>query len=846
MTPGEGPALRVGLRLPQYATTWPDLRDAAIRAESLGFASAWLNDHLWTPGRLSRDDAFDVFTGLAAVAAVTDRIALGTAVMSASYRPAPLAAKMSSVVDVISGGRLILGIGTGSDKGEHQAYGYPFPEPKERTAGLMQALDVIEAMWSQPDGATLDGLLDDAPCNPPVMSSPRPPILIAAHKRRLLQVAGTRGDGIFAAFLEPDDLRARVAIAREAREQAGIDSPLRVAVYIYALPVRHHDEALEWIAPEAEALGNKPASYLKWLPSRGLAASPEEIAAELARFAEAGATDAVLVLPNRVPPEAIDALAEVMRPSTTVTVTAPGEGQSPTSVIPPQNGRSEAPSTRAVAVTGTGGVTVTANLVDLLVEQHRRAGRGAHPAVSDEEGTWDFDALSAAMRRAAGALRAAGLRRGQHVAVVNRDGRHWVQAVLGIAAAGGVAIPLDPGMDPELLASVLDDAAVSIVVADDPVPAGPWRVMHPEQLDAARPVPITPVDADDLAYVVYSSGSTGKPKGAMHAHRDMRMSVEGYAADVLALGPGDTCHAVSRGYTSLGFGNGFFRPLGRGAHLVQTRTKPNVRTVIHACEAHGVTVLSGVPTFWAQLTEFLSRHPDLHDAIATVRLGVSSGDSLPGPVLTRLREVIPGLDVLEGFGCSEASNIVLSTRPGDDLPGRLGRAVPGAEVSLRDEDGRPVPPGTPGQLWIRSESNTTGYWRRTDLTRDLLHGEWVRMSDMLVEEDGVFRHVGRADDLFKVDAKFVSPVQVEGVIHDHPAVAEVAVVGRADDKGLMRVVAVIVPRDGTDTEAAEHEIRQSVAHALGAYSAPSVIEWRDELPRLASGKVARRVLREGP
>ena len=81
MTPGEGPGLRVGLRLPQYASTWPDLRDAAIRAESLGFASAWLNDHLWTPGRLSRDDAFDVFTGLAAVAAVTDRIALGTAVM---------------------------------------------------------------------------------------------------------------------------------------------------------------------------------------------------------------------------------------------------------------------------------------------------------------------------------------------------------------------------------------------------------------------------------------------------------------------------------------------------------------------------------------------------------------------------------------------------------------------------------------------------------------------------------------------------------------------------------------------------------------------------------------------
>ncbi len=827
MTPAEGPGLRVGVRLPQYASTWPDLRDAAIRAESLGFASAWLNDHLWTPGRLHRDDAFDVFTGLAAVAAVTDRMELGTAVMSASYRPAQLAAKMASVIDVISGGRLILGIGTGSDEGEHRAYGFPFPAPRERTAGLLRALDVIEAMWESPDGATVPGALDDAPCNPPVMSSPRPPILVAAHKKRLLQVAGARGDGIFAAFLELDDLRARVAIAQAARDEAGVDGPLRVAVYIYALPVRNRDEALEWIAPEAEALGNTPRSYLKWLPSRGLAAPPEEIAAHLARFAEAGATDAVLVLPNRVPPQALDALAEVMAPE----VTAP---------------EVTAPEVVTVTTDGVRGVGAGCSLVDLLVEQHRRDGRGGDAAVSDEHGTWTFDELSMAMRRAAGALRAAGLRRGQHVAVVNRDGRHWVQAVLGIAAAGGVAIPLDPAMDPGLLGMVLDDAAVTIVVADDPVPPGPWRVLHPDALDAARPAGIAAVHPDDLAYIVYSSGSTGRPKGAMHAHRDMRASVDGYSAQVLGLGPGDTCHAVSRGYTSLGFGNGFFRPLGRGAHLVHTRTKPTVRTVIHACAQHRVTVLSGVPTFWAQLAEFLHRHPDQREAIASVRLGVSSGDSLPGPVLARLREVLPDLDVLEGFGCSEASNIVLSTRPGDNLPGRLGRPVPGAEVSLRDEDAAPVEPGTPGQLWIRSDSNTSGYWRRSDLTRDLIHGEWVRMSDMLVEEDGVFRHVGRSDDLFKVDAKFVSPVQVEGVIHEHPAVAEVAVVGRADDAGLMRVVAVVVARDGADTAAAEHDIRQAVAHALGAYAAPSVIEWRDELPRLASGKMARRMLREAP
>ncbi len=825
MTPlGSGPGLRLGIRLPQYASSWSHLRDAAIRAESLGFHSAWLNDHLWTPGRLHRDDAFDAFTGLAAVAAVTARMELGTAVMSASYRPPALAAKMASVLDVISGGRLVLGIGTGSDQGEHRAYGYPFASPRERTAGLLDTLDVIEAMWASPDGATIEGILDDAPCNPAPVRRPRPPILMAAHKARLLRIAGARADGIFAAFLSPDDLRRRVDIARAAREEAGVAAPLRVAVYIYALPVRSEAEALEWIAPEAAALGSSPRALLKWLPSRGLAASPEEIATTLRQFADAGATDAVLVLPNRVPLEAIDALAEVASTN---------------------NG--DRPRLGSVPIVGAGGITsVGANLVDLLVEQHRRGGRGGDAAVSDEDGTWDFDELGAALRRAAGALRSAGVGHGDHVAVVMRDGRPWVQAVLGIAAAGGVAIPLDSTMKPQLLTEMLDDAAVSVVVSEDEVPAGAWRVIRPEQMDAGAPAPIAPVHPDDLAYIVYSSGSTGSPKGAMHAHRDVRTSVDGYSADVLTLGPGDICHAVSRGYTSFGFGNGFFRPLGRGAHIVHTRAKPNVRTVLHACRNHGVTVLSGVPTFWSQLAQFLSRHPDQRSLLGTVRLGVSSGDSLPGPVLTRIREAIPGLDVLEGFGCAETSNIVLSTRPGDDLPGRLGRAVPGSEVSLRDEDGVPVEPGVPGRLWIRSESNTSGYWRRSDLTRDLVHGDWVRMSDTLVEEaDGVFRHVGRHDDLFKVDAKFVSPVQVEGVIHEHPAVVDVAVVGRPDEKGLMRVIAVVVATEDADPTAAEHEIHASVAHNLGAYAAPSVFEWRDELPRLTSGKVDRRVLREG-
>lgn len=310
MTPaGSDPGLRLGVRLPQYASSWDGLRDAAIRAESLGFDHAWLNDHLWTPGRLHGDATIDAFTGLAAIAAVTRRIGLGTAVLSAAYRPAALAAKMASVLDHISAGRLIVGIGTGSDKGEHDAYGYPFVAPKERTAGLLEALDVMRAMFAHPHGATVDGLLVDAPCAPGPTTAP---ILVAAHRPRLLRLAGERADGIFAAFLTPDDLAARVAIAREAREAAGITTPLRVATYLYALPMRDRDEALSWIAPEAEALGTDPTAHLRWLERKGLVGPPEQLADRLNQFEASGATDAILVMPNRVPIDALNALAETL------------------------------------------------------------------------------------------------------------------------------------------------------------------------------------------------------------------------------------------------------------------------------------------------------------------------------------------------------------------------------------------------------------------------------------------------------------------------------------------------------------------------------------------------------
>ena len=336
--------------------------------------------------------------------------------------------------------------------------------------------------------------------------------------------------------------------------------------------------------------------------------------------------------------------------------------------------------------------------------------------------------------------------------------------------------------------------ATAVTLAEPDVDASGWPTMTAGELEHGEPIPVAAVHPDDLAYLVYSSGSTGRPKGAMHAHRDMATGIDTYARHVLELSPEDRCHSAARLFTSLGFGNGFFRVLGSGATAVLSGARPNPRGTLGVVRDQGVTVLTGVPTFWAQLTEYLSRHPD-PDALTGVRLAVASGDSLPAPVAARFEE-LTGLRILEGLGCSECSNVLISTRAGQRGGGTLGQVVPGVEVELRDPEGRVCDDGEPGRLWIRSASNTSGYWRRSELTRDLVHGDWIRMGDVLVRDGDEYRHVGRVDDLFKVDARWVSPSEVEACLLGHPAVREAAVAGVADDRGLLRVVAWVVALRG--------------------------------------------------
>lgn len=297
--------MRIGVRLPQYASDWHTIRDRAVQCETLGFDGLWVNDHFQSPGRVKHDSTFEALTTLAGIAQHTKRARLGIAVLSSSYRFAPVAVKSLATINAMAPDRLVVGLGSGSDRDEHHAYGIMFPPPMARTARLELTLEVMRAMADTPDGATVDGMINDAPNHP----AATPPIWVAAHKRVGLQIAGSTADGVVGAFLTPQAFAKRRDLAEDARLRAG-RPPLAYCLYTFALP--DTPETDKWLAHQASALASTPTAIRRWLTGTGIVAPPDELRDRLNEYAAVGVTDIVIAYPDRMPRESWDALAEAV------------------------------------------------------------------------------------------------------------------------------------------------------------------------------------------------------------------------------------------------------------------------------------------------------------------------------------------------------------------------------------------------------------------------------------------------------------------------------------------------------------------------------------------------------
>jgi benzoate-CoA ligase len=225
-----------------------------------------------------------------------------------------------------------------------------------------------------------------------------------------------------------------------------------------------------------------------------------------------------------------------------------------------------------------------------------------------------------------------------------------------------------------------------------------------------------------------------------------------------------------------------------------------------------------------------------------MRLASSAGEALPADIGERFKRHF-GVDIVDGIGSTEMLHIFISNRPDDVRYGTTGWPVPGYEIELRGDDGRAVPDGEPGDLYVAGPSAAMMYWGNRAKTRETFQGGWTKSGDKYVRNpDGTFTYSGRSDDMLKVSGIWVSPFEVEATLVQHPAVLEAAVIGITDAEGLTKTKAFVVLKPGQS--ATDADLKAFVKDRLAPYKYPRAIEFVDELPKTATGKIQRFKLRE--
>ncbi|MPY84232.1 MAG: benzoate-CoA ligase family protein [Actinophytocola sp.] len=509
------------------------------------------------------------------------------------------------------------------------------------------------------------------------------------------------------------------------------------------------------------------------------------------------------------------------------------------------------------------------NATDYLVDRHLREDNGGNTAVVSPGGTLSYADLTAEVRRVASGLRRIGVRPEERVLMCMPDDAELFTAILAAMYLGAVAVPCSTMLTGSELGTLVADARARVVlgggefagnvrtaIADAPdvrhvvlagaepdgLPAGvaghTWHAM----LDDDDGDPVTepyPTWADSHALWLYTSGTTGKPKAAMHRHVDIRFVAENYGQRVLGMTAADRCLSVAKLFFAYGIGNSMFFPLSVGGTALLEPSRPSPALFAERAAADKATVLFGTPSFFGPL--LASDVGD--DAFASVRQGVSAGEALPPRMYHRMLERF-GVEVLDGIGSTEMLHIFISNRAGQVHPGSSGTPVPGYTVEIRDEQGRPIEGvEEPGELYVRGESAAIGYWCRADTSRQVFLGEWLRTGDTYVRNaDGTLTCLGRANDMLKAGGIWVSPSEVENRLLEHPDVAEVVVVAVPDSDELDKPVACVIPAAGKHVDA--DELIGWCREGLAAFKRPRAVVELEELPKTATGKIRRNVLRE--
>ena len=504
-----------------------------------------------------------------------------------------------------------------------------------------------------------------------------------------------------------------------------------------------------------------------------------------------------------------------------------------------------------------------ANLAGWLLD-----GPSARVALREGDRAWTYEELAAHVARISTALRQLKLSRGERVLVLMRDTLEAAAAILGVIHAGAVAVPVS-----EL--STADDvqayvrhcgAVLAIVDADHEKIVDAVRSETPDLRDilcTGTPVansqqiapllvgvdilPAVPMSATDVCLLLYSAGSgPGELRAVPHCKRTIEAARDSFGKGLLELDDKDRILSVARLSTAYGLGAGLFLPLQIRAEVLLFPGQPHSDSLFAALASYKPTILFATPSVYAQLAHD-AEAAGLEQPLAGLRNAVAGAEGMPERLIPRIRTVL-GTEVIVGYGLTEIFQFALAGKSNDPgaRPGVCGKPLTGVQVRLVDEDDDPVGVDEIGTLELQCGSLFTGYWGGgKEGEADLGADGWFTTRDrFMVDKAGFYHHCGRVDDLFKVGGKWVSPIEVENALTAHDAVWEAAVIGAADDEGLIKPFAFVVTNVGFESGSRlEAELKEYVKATLAPYKYPRWIEFVDSLPRGPGGKLLRYKLR---